>query len=346
MNWLALIGAMALSGGSLAMGNQQNGTDPQGQSGEDATAGAQDNPTDPVTGDPEELFVDTIAMQIERYRRLTVPVRIGDTGPYNFMVDTGSQATVLSTELAEELQLFDREAATLVGMASTRAVETTMIPDFTLGQRTFTIRSAPIIEGRNIGAADGILGLDALQGQRVLLDFENGELLVADSSEAGGTSSYDIVVRARERLGQLIIHRAEIDGVRTAIIVDTGAAGSVGNLALQQRLRSRDALEDAVMTDVNGVRVSSETRVARRMNLGRVELNNIPISFADSPTFRVLDLADRPALILGMSELRLFDRVAIDFRTSRILFDIPGEGGYEQQWRFNQRATRLNRRDN
>ena len=45
--------------------------------------------------------------------------------------------------------------------------------------------------------------------------------------------------------------------------------------------------------------------------------------FANSPTFHALDLSDEPALILGMSELKLFRRVAIDFKTRRVLFDLP-----------------------
>ncbi len=77
------------------------------------------------------------------------------------------------------------------------------------------------------------------------------------------------------------------------------------------------------MTDVNGVEITGETRMIGRLEMGRMQLANIPVSFADSPTFRALGLADEPAMILGMSELRLFRRVAIDFRTRRVLFDMP-----------------------
>lgn len=330
MNWLAFCSALALAGTSLWQVEQepQVESDPQ----EAGTPAAE-------SGEVPEF--ETIEMESERYRRMTVPVTIRGEGPFDFMVDTGAQATVLSSELADQLELFDREGATLVGMASARQVETTMVPGFTLGSRTFTIRTAPIVERNHIGGADGILGLDSLQDQRVLLDFAREEMIISDSFENGGANSYDIVVRARERLGQLIIHRAEIDGVRTAVIIDTGAQGSVGNLALQDRLRRRQLLDDAVMTDVNGVRISSETRVARRLNMGRVELNNFPLSFADSPTFHALDLAGRPAMIMGMNELRLFHRVAIDFRNNRVLFDIPGNVPTDQAWNFNRRATRL-----
>src|SRR5687767_11073055 len=83
--------------------------------------------------------IETLDLQTERYRRLTVPVTIGEHGPFRFMIDTGAQATVVSRELADQLQLFDREPATLIGMASVRQIETTAISDFTLGTRSFQI---------------------------------------------------------------------------------------------------------------------------------------------------------------------------------------------------------------
>ena len=53
-------------------------------------------------------------------------------------------------------------------------------------------------------------------------------------------------------------------------------------------------------------------------------MGNVPIGFADSPTFAALGFAKRPALILGIGNMRVFDRVAIDFARRQILFDIPG----------------------
>jgi len=330
MHWIATAGALAL----LSSAASANTVEPMQQAAPRTATSAEIAET--------QVIFDTIAMEIERYRRMTVPVTIMGEGPFDFMVDTGAQATVLSRDLADQLQLMNRESATLVGMASRRAVETTLVPEFKLGERSMTIRTAPLVEGVHIGGADGILGLDSLQNQRVLLDFADGQMHISDSIGPGGTGSYDIIVRAQERLGQLIIHRAEIDGVSVDVIVDTGAQGSVGNLALGERLRRRQQLDDAVMTDVNGVRISGETRIARRLMLGTAQINNVVVSFADSPTFQSLGLEERPALILGMSELRLFERVAIDFRSRRVLFDLPGDVPLDQAWRFNRRASRLN----
>jgi len=272
---------------------------------------------------PETDNIEILDLERERYQRMTVAVTIQGQGPFQFMIDTGAQATVLSRALADRLMLHDRDTALLVGMASSMMVETTPVEGLTLGTRSFFIRQAPVLEGAHIGGADGILGLDSLQDQRVLLDFNKREISVADAETAGPNRGYEIVVRARERFGQLIITSARLDGVQVEVVVDTGAQGSVGNMALFERLHRNRALEDTELTDVHGSRLSGLVRVGRQLEIGRASLSNFPIMFADSRPFHTLGLADKPAMILGMEELRLFRRVAIDFRNRRVLFDLP-----------------------
>ena len=266
--------------------------------------------------------IEIIDAERERYRRMTVPVTIQGQGPFQFMIDTGAQATVLSRALADRLMLHDRDTATLVGMASSRLVETTPIDDFNLGTRSFYIRQAPVVEGAHIGGADGILGLDSLQDQRVLLDFNKSYIAVADAESLGGNRGFEIIVKARERLGQLIITSARLDGILVDVVVDTGAQASIGNMALLSRMRGR-SLADNELTDVNGQTLSGRVKLVDELKIGRASLNNFGILFADSRAFHVLGLAERPALILGMEELRLFRRVAIDFKSRRVLFDLP-----------------------
>jgi len=283
----------------------------------------------PLPTDPSLEVIDT---DLERYDRMTVAVTIQGQGPFDFLIDTGAQATVLSRAVADQLQLHDRDMATLVGMASVRRVETTQVDDFTLGSRNFYIRMAPLVEGEHIGGADGILGLDSLQNQRVLLDFKKQTIAVADAEELGGNRGYEIVVRARELLGQLIITTAKLDGVQVDVIVDTGAQGSVGNLALLDRLRRNRDLGETTMTDVNGQTLGGVVRVGRQLELGRANVQNFPILFADSRPFHALGLVEKPALILGMAELKLFQRVAIDFKTRRVLFDLPSDAAFSRPW--------------
>lgn len=283
---------------------------------------------------PPPGAAEIVQMEDERYRRMTVPVTIMGEGPFRFMIDTGAEATVLSHTLADRLQLAGRKAATLVGMASSRPVETTRLPEISFGSRSRINALAVLVEGRNIGGADGILGLDSLQDSRVLLDFVDRRIHVANARDLGGNDGYDIVVRARRAGNQLIITRARLDRVRTAIVVDTGAQGSVGNAALARRLRRARQSGEAEMTDINGVQVAGLLRTVRSLDIGRARLADFEITFADSPLFAALELEDEPALVLGMNALRAFERVAIDFPTRRVLFDLPASAGMPPPERF------------
>ena len=276
----------------------------------------------PVPPPPDDA--ELIKLQQERNERVTVPVTIMGQGPFRFMVDTGAQATVVSSTLADRLGLTERSAAVLVGMASKRPVETTDIPEFALGTRRFHIRTAPIVDAGNLGGADGILGLDSLQDQRVLIDFDKQRIYVADAKQLGGNGGYEIVVKARRRLGQLIITGARLNGVKTDVVVDTGSQVSIGNPALLDRLRQTRALGNSTMTDVNGQELTASVKVGRTLEIGGMNLNRIPIMFADTAALQALGLNDKPAMILGINELRLFRRVAIDFTKQEVLFDLPG----------------------
>jgi len=280
-----------------------------------------------ATADPkiplDPSKADQIALQQERNERVTVPVTIRGMGPYRFMVDTGAQATVVSSALADRLGLNDRSPAVLVGLASKEPVETAVIPEFGLGSHEFDILNAPIVSAANLDGADGILGLDSLQNQRVLIDFVKKRILVADAKTLGGNLGYEIIVKARRRLGQLIITGARINGVETDVIVDTGSQGSVGNLALLDRLRRASVLGENTMTDVNGATLTAPVRNGQSIQISNMTLNNIPIMFADAPAFRTLGLDSKPALILGIEELKIFRRVAIDFTKRQVLFDLP-----------------------
>ncbi|WP_162935736.1 retropepsin-like aspartic protease [Tsuneonella amylolytica] len=271
---------------------------------------------------PEDLIDGTR----DRYSRMTVPVTIGGKGPFRFMIDTGSQATVVTPRLREQLQMPSLGRATLVSIAARTEIDLVRVDGLAFGSRVFDGIHAPLLEAHHIGA-DGILGLDSLQDLRVLIDFRGETIAVGDGKELGGNKGYEIVVRARRKLGRLIITDADIDGVRTAVVVDTGAQGSMGNRALQRRLRVKDGIP-LTSTDVTGTPITGNLGVARQVVIGRggvkrMELNAIRINYADAPAFAALGLANKPALILGIEDLRLFDRVAIDFSDRTLLFDLP-----------------------
>ncbi|KPF62694.1 aspartyl protease family protein [Porphyrobacter sp. AAP60] len=264
---------------------------------------------------------EVLALDRERNRRLTLPVMIDGTGPFAFLIDTGSQATAITHEIRASLALPPAGTAVLVGMASRRTVDLASVGRIDFGSNSFINFDAPVLARENVGA-DGIIGLDALQDMRVLLDFRQQTIAVEDASIKHNSAGFEIVVRARQKLGQLLITNALVEGVQATVIIDTGAQASLGNTALRDSMREKRATE-VITTDVNGVDLVGQVSVVRSLVIEGLALTDVPLAFADTPAFAALGLADKPVLSLGMQHLALFDRVAIDFARKRVLFDVP-----------------------
>ncbi|MDP3781994.1 MAG: retropepsin-like aspartic protease, partial [Sphingopyxis sp.] len=147
-----------------------------------------------------------------------------------------------------------------------------------------------------------------------------------------------IVVTARNSVGRLILSDARLNGKRIDVIVDTGAQTSVGNMALQRMVAERRAnrlpFAPTELTAVTGEDVPALRTAIKRIVINGLDINDLPVSFADSQAFRVLGLHDRPALLLGMDSLSLFDRVEIDFPNRRVVFDLPDGANRQTGQRF------------
>ncbi|MBB3861812.1 putative aspartyl protease [Novosphingobium hassiacum] len=272
--------------------------------------------------DPALLNPELVLIQRDNHNRMTVPVHIGTQGPFEFLIDTGSERTVLSRQVATTLGLAISGNSTVVGVAGSIPVDLVDVDEISLGKRSYYTLTAPLLEGAHIGA-DGIVGLDSLQDQRVLIDFAANHIAIGDAMSLGGTRGFEIVVRAKRRSGQLIMTNAIVDGVSTDIVIDTGSDSSIGNLALRNALRRRGTSKSTVLFSVTGQSIGAEMQMASVIDVNGLRLHNTFLSFADAPAFRRLDLVKRPAMLMGMTQLRMFKRVAIDFASRRVLFDLP-----------------------
>lgn len=295
----------------------------------------------PIAAEPQRLDVevgvagpidrttttDEVALGTDHADRMTVPVSVGGMGPYQFLVDTGSERTVISRELASRLRLSSGRSAILHSVMGANNIDTVHIPRLQVSSNTISVVDAPALGASNIGA-DGMLGIDSLRSQRVLFDFKAKTMSITPANQPLERLDGDtIVVRARSRGGRLIFTQAKIDGRRVSVIVDTGSQVTIANMALQKLLtRKGHALlpETVTIESVTGEQMSAHiTRVAQ-IELGGVNLTDLSVAFADAHIFRQLDLDDRPALLLGMNAMKAFDRISIDFAAKKVRFVLPG----------------------
>ncbi len=260
--------------------------------------------------------------------RMTVPVHIADAGPYRFIIDTGAQRTVVSRELANVLRLAAGRNVRITAMTGISEVATVVIPSITVGALGGERIEAPALEGRFLGAP-GMLGIDSLQGHALAIDFEKGSMLVSPSRKRASSESHDpneIVVRARNLFGQMVVTEAYVGHERVRVILDTGSAVTMGNRALERAVMKRGVKGVPItLTGVTGEQVTVNYTVLNTVKLGTMSISDMPIAYAenDAPPFKAFGLENRPALMLGMDALKLFRRVDIDFANREVRFLMP-----------------------
>ena len=266
-----------------------------------------------------------VALGVDRTDRMTVPVSVAGSEEMPFVIDTGAERTVVSRQLAARLNLARGPVRNLVTVTGAGKVETVIVPSLELSGSKVKEIEAPALDEAHLGA-HGMLGIDSLQSRRVLLDFKKNEMKVMPSRRPEDVDSDTIVVTARNRYGQLILVDSKFLGEKVQVIVDTGAQTSIGNLALLERLTKRKKtprLTPVALTSVTGQTIQAQFAQIDRIKIGGVDMNNIPVAFADAEPFRRFGLANKPALLLGMDALRLFQRVSVDFANKQVRFILP-----------------------
>lgn len=278
---------------------------------------------DPAAAQPADQFDFTE----DRTERMTVPVRIGSSGPYRFLVDTGAERTVISQELARQLSLEPGATARLHSMSEVSDVGTVVIPRLKVSARAFKDINAPALSRNNLGA-EGMLGVDSLKSQRVLFDFKKQTMSVSRSRRYEEASDGNtIIVSARSRFGRLVLADARAEGQKLWVVIDTGSQVTIGNEALRRKLERKGRLAPTTPIDlisVTGGKIVADYTQIGGVTIGGVKMRNMPVAFADVHPFHKLGLIDEPAMLLGMDVLRMFDQVAIDFAHRHVRFVLPG----------------------
>lgn len=273
----------------------------------------------------EEHYVPSpsLTMVANIYHRMTTPVMIDGKGPFPFIVDTGANQSVISDELARRLQLPAGPSAPLNGVAGIQLAPTT-IATLGIGGAVRTGVTLSLLPAAGIGAA-GMLGLDGLEDRRITLDFGRQTLRI----EAAGRNYRDpaeIVVKAQRRDGQLILVDADLDSIPVTAFLDSGAENTIGNLslhALASRRHPADQWTQIPILSATGQTILAQISDLPRLRVATLRLPSWPVAFADLHTFRMWNLTEKPALLLGVDVLSRFEYVCLDFARSEVRFRLP-----------------------
>lgn len=255
--------------------------------------------------------------------RLSVEVSINGRGPYRFIVDSGADTSAVGLNIARQLELPLGTPVILNGMTARNLVDRVKVDSLTLGPTTVRDLQLPALREVDMGGA-GMIGIDALVKQRLMMDFDKHLIKVEDARVRERPMPGDIVITARRQRGQLILAAVRASDQRLDAIIDTGTEVTVGNIALRDKLlrKSRATVRTLEMIGVTGEKIKVQLAIIDELQLGPILLRDVPIAFADLPPFKTFGLADQPALLLGTDILENFRRVSLDFRSRKVRFQL------------------------
>ena len=259
-------------------------------------------------------------------RRLTVEVMLNGQGPFQMMVDTGANSSVISIETADRLGLARGAPVEMHGIIGVQTVDTVMIDTLQMGRRIRRQMRVSIVAERHLGAA-GLLGLDWLGVNSLMLNY--GERRMAVGEPLPLLDDQTVVVKTRPRSGLTLLD-AFMPGERLIAFLDSGSTVTVGNLALLAAAQAHKSIIGAAVNvelrSVTGQTLPGRLVVLSRIILGNMTLMNVPVVTAPVHTFEYWGFGDQPAILIGSDILQKFETVALDFRRREVRFKIAGRG--------------------
>jgi hypothetical protein len=279
------------------------------------------------TAEVEQEAPEQFAAGASRNEHMMAPVMINGQGPFNFVLDTGANTSCVSNKLAQDLMLAPGPMTRVHTVVGVRERPSVILDNLQIGKRNRKNVSAPALPLRGPDV-HGVLGVDWLKGQRLVLGFRKKEIEITRSRSDESIPGRVVVVPARRRMGQLTIVDAEMSGRPISAIIDSGAQGSLCNSALRDMVK-RNQRRQGVTDDPKYIRLESlvgeqfrgESLHLPFLRLGGLHLGNVSVTCADIHVFKIWELEQKPALVIGMDLLTQFESVALDFGRSAVKFE-------------------------
>lgn len=258
----------------------------------------------------------------DRIGRVIAPIYVNGEGPFRFLVDTGANRSGLSRRLTETLAIVPIGEGEVHSVINARMAP--LAPPQSLSFEGVALDSGvmPVLDADVLGEASGLLGVDAMNGRRLLIDFENRCIEIRSSRGARRLRDWTRV-RGRLGFGNLVVIEGAIDDVRVQMFLDTGSASTLANVALYEALsdRVRRRVERGVIGYTAGGPIVFDAAVhLPRVQMGSMEIEHVTAFVGAFHIFEVWRLSDQPALLIGMDVLSQARGLAIDYAEANVYF--------------------------
>jgi hypothetical protein len=251
--------------------------------------------------------------------RVVVPAIVNGKGPFRFIVDTGATHSTITPELARALGLKAAEASTVVlnGITGTTQVSAVMLDRLQTGDLIIDGLLVPVVSASIMAGADGIFGAAGLTEKSLSVDFQRNRVEISGGVQAAVRAEALKIHATREAHGLMVLP-VQVGSVHALAVIDTGSERTLGNLALRDALNARRRPGTvAQVTSVYGATAQVEPGEIWRaptIIIDSLRINDVEVVYGNFHIFKVWDMQDEPAMVIGMDVLGTVGSLGIDFK--------------------------------
>jgi Aspartyl protease len=231
--------------------------------------------------------VASVPFHVVNRHQIILAVSVNHSGPYDFLLDTGMQITLVDPSLVAELHLEPKGAAVVVGAGSRQPASYVQLDLLEAGSHDVPNQNVLVYDVQNLRGIDldirGVLGEDFLEHFDMLIDNGN-RLLCLDSSGAmraeirGPHTALVTPAQAGDglQLSKLIIVEARLsDATRPVrLMLDSGTNGAIlFNTSKYLAPPQRGHLQG---TGVDGRQRMFSALPPQHVKIGSLELSGVP----------------------------------------------------------------------
>jgi len=251
---------------------------------------------------------------------IIVPVMINDSGPYDFLLDTGTNTSMISKELADRHSLRIVDQAVLHSIAGTQIVPRGFLGQVKLGNRPIhdvemlaaNISGAQALDSRIVG----ILGLNFLQQINYTIDYDTRRIVFDDELDKTQKRGQH---HAIENVDGIFVVKASTspDRENLRMVLDSGSENVVLFAATPQYIFGYGG-QDQMSWSTVFTNAGSQKLFTGRLQLlrvGDVELTDVTAMITTT------DRSSNDKVIDGLLPTRLFHRVYFNHTKGYVIFD-------------------------
>jgi len=253
---------------------------------------------------------------------ILLPVHVNDRGPFDFILDTGAGTSLLSSELAKQLEtkvIGSKEGQSAGGKIS---VSLAKVDSISVGETKLHDVDVGIVDlaqiGETIGAIiDGDLGYNFLKHFRVTIDYRDCEIRFDDPKRVenfGRSAKTEVPIRLASPAKPLLLVDVHANGRGPfQFAIDTGTSTTAIAPELAKQLGVESSPVGAGTT--GGAPVDFHAGSLQSFQLGGAKMDNMAVVVADFFTMLNAAIGAKLDGIVGYNFLRNY----------KVVIDYPGE---------------------